>query len=371
MTEPCPPLAIAHVTGELGFSGGEVQVFLLMEGLRERGHRCSLVCPRESRSGIEAAVRGFDVWETPMRISASPLGVLRVGAALRECAPDLVHLHTGRANWLGGLAARRLGLPAITTRRMDREVKRGPRTRWLYGSGVRRAVAISGAVERCLLEGGVPAGMIRVIPSAVDPAALRPTRGRDAIRCDAGLAEDAVCILVLASLDQRKGLDVLLAAAARQEEKRTAIFWIAGDGPERGALERRASELKLDAQIHFLGRREDRADLLAACDVLVLPSRREGLDVAALEAMACGRPVVASRVGGLAESVVDGVTGLLVPPEDETALARALDRLVSDAELRVRLGEAGPGRIAEAYGADRMTLAYEQLYTEVLAESRR
>jgi glycosyltransferase involved in cell wall biosynthesis len=367
MTRPSRPLAIAHVTGETGFSGGEVQVFLLMEGLRARGHRCGLVCPRDSRSATEAGVRGFETWEVPMRSSASPLAIWRVAAALRECAPDLVHLHTGRANWIGSLAAHRLGLPAITTRRMDREVKRGPRTRWLYGRGVRRAVAISAAVERCLLDGGVPKEMIRVIHSAVDASALRPSRERDELRREAGLTDDAVCILALVSLVRRKGLDVLLEAISRLEAKRSAVFWIAGEGPERDALERRSRELGLEQRVRFLGRREDRADLLAACDALVLPSRLEGLGVAALEAMACGRAVVASRVGGLAESVVDDVTGLLVPPADATALAGALERIVSDAALRQRLGAAGPGRIAESYGAEQMTEAYERVYADVLA----
>ena len=368
MSGPSAPFAIAHVTGETGFSGGEVQLFLLMEGLRERGHRCVLICPPDARSAEEGRARGFEVRGVPMRSSASPLAVWRVAAALRSCAPQLVHLHTGRANWLGAPAARRLRLPAITTRRMDRAVARGARTRWLYGRGVRRAVAISDAVERCLLEGGVPCEKVRIIRSAVDPATLRPTRDREVLRRDAGLPDEAICFLTLATLDRRKGIDVLVDAVRRAGPELSACFWIAGDGPERAELEQRARANGVSERIHFLGRREDRADLLAICDALVLPSRREGLGVAALEAMACERPVIASRVGGLAEAVLDEVTGILVPAEEPKALADALVRLARDAPLRTRLGSAGPERIADGHLPEQMTTAYEQLYAEVLAE---
>ena len=120
--------------------------------------------------------------------------------------------------------------------------------------------------------------------------------------------------------------------------------------------------------MHFLGQRDDVVDLLCACDVFVLPSRREGLGVAALEAMALGRPVVASRVGGLAESVQHEYTGLLVPPEDSEALAGALERLLGDPALARRLGAAGPEHIRDRYDAEAMVAGYERIYGEILAE---
>jgi glycosyltransferase involved in cell wall biosynthesis len=288
---------------------------------------------------------------------------------LRAAQPDLVHLHSGRANWLGGLAAWSLGLPVLTTRRMDREVRRGPRTRLLYGRIARCAVAISPAVETCLLAGGVAPSRVRVIPSAVDARTLVARRGRAETRRALGADEERVCALALAALVRRKGLDVLLEALARAPLRDAPLtLWIAGDGPERSDLEARAAAQGVAPRVRFLGRRDDKADLLAACDLLVLPSRREGLGVAALEAMACGRAVLASRVGGLADAVVHERTGLLVPPEDPDALAVALARLTRDAALRARLGAAGPGRIAEGFAAAQMCDAYARLYRELLAE---
>jgi glycosyltransferase involved in cell wall biosynthesis len=363
------PLRIAHVTGESGFSGGEVQLFLLVEGLRKRGHRNLLVCPPGSRSEREALRRGIETRVVAMRSDASLPAAWRIGRELRRAPPDLVHLHTGRANWLGGLAAWRLGLPAVTTRRMDRPVKRDARTRFLYGSVVRRAVAISPAVARRLEAAGVPTGMTRVIYSAVDPKALHAQREREAIRSEEGLAFDTPCLLVLASLLRRKGIDVLIDAFAGIDVEGTQpVLWIAGEGPERAALVRRVRDAALGDRVRFLGPRRDTADLLEACDVFVLPSRQEGLGVAALEAMACARPVVASRVGGLGETVVHERSGLLVAPDDPAALCGALTRLLGDRELRERLGAAGPARVREGFLAGQMVEAYEALYREILDE---
>jgi glycosyltransferase involved in cell wall biosynthesis len=371
MTTPRRPLRIAHVTGEMGFSGGELQVFLLLEGLRKRGHHSVLLCPPESRSLSEAARRGIEARPIRTGNEWSLRSIWEIQRALRASAPDLVHLHTGRANWLGGLAAWYLGLPALTTRRMDRTVKRDVRTRFMYGRVVRRAVAISSAVRARLIEGGVPAAMIRLIPSAVDPERLYPQQGRAATRASLGM-DDAPVLLVVAALVHRKGIDVLLASLARlAEEGLRPALWIAGQGPARPALEKLARELRLEGQVRFLGQRSDVADLLSACDVFILPSRHEGLGVAALEAMAAGRPIVATRVGGLAEAVVHERTGLLVPPEDPAALGDALARLLRDFELRARLAAEGPARIAEGFRADDLVEAYERVYGEVLAEAGR
>ena len=372
MSDPQRRLTIVHVDAERGFSGGEVQVFLLMEGLRRRGHHNLLVCPPASRAEAQGRARGLAVRAVSMRNDADLPAVWRLRRLFREAAPDLLHLHTGRATWLGALAARGLGIPALSTRRMDRVVKRNTRNRWLYGTLVRRVVAISPAVAEALLEGGVDPPRIRTIPSAVDPAMLWPRSSRQAVRTAEGVGLEEPLLLALAALVRRKGLDVLIEALRRlAAEGPPPRLWIAGEGPERGALEAQALRAGLGDRVRLLGRREDAADLLAACDVFVLPSRREGLGVAALEAMAAGRPVVASRVGGLAAAVLDGRTGLLVPPEDPAALAAAIATLLGDGALRSRLGAAGPARVEADFGAEGMVEAYEKLYREILAEAGR
>ena len=360
-------LAIAHVDAEDGFSGGEVQVFLLMEGLRRRGHRNVLVAPPGSASEAEARARGLDARSVPMRSSLDLPAVWRLARVLRGAEVDLVHLHTGRATWLGALAARRAGIAALATRRQDKALRRSARSRLVHGRLLRRTVAISPAIEKRLRDGGVPAKRLTTIPSAVDAEALRSTRPRAEVRRELGIADGELLVLTLAALVPRKGVDVLVRAVAALASRPVRLV-VAGDGPERGALVELARACGVAARVVFLGARRDKAELLAACDVFALASHSEGLGVAALEAMAAERPVVASRVGGLGEAVEDGRTGLLVAPGDVAGLAAALARLHDEPALRERLGREGPSRVREGFDAEQMVAAYEQLYRDVLAE---
>jgi glycosyltransferase involved in cell wall biosynthesis len=346
-----------------------VQVLLLVEGLAARGWRNVLVCPAGSEVARVAAERGVETRHASMRNEVDLVSLIALRNAIRNAQADLVHLHTGRATWLGGLAARLAGVPAIMTRRMDRPVAPGWRTRLTYERLVERVVAISPAVKACLTDGGVPTARLSVIPSAVDPSRLRPLRSRDEVRQGLGVSGDTAVLLVLAALVRRKGVDVLLRAlAALAKDGLHPSLWIAGEGPERASLEAMARDGGLADQVRFLGRRTDIADLLGACDIVVIPSRREGLGVTALEAMAAGRAVVASAVGGLAEAVLDRRTGLLVPAENPAALAAALAELLSDASLRDALGRAGPRRVAESFSAEQMVESYARLYESVLRE---
>jgi len=366
------PLRVAHLTGEAGFSGGEVQLFHLVEGLRKRNHHSVVLCPEGSRSEAEARRRGIDTRPVRVRNEWSPRCLASVRRELARSAPDIVHLHTGHATWLGGLAARGLGLPAVTTRRMDRPVKRNLRTRILYGLCVQRAVAISPAVARQLAEGGVPERMIQIVPSAVDPDALTPQHGRSATRRALGTSDTQLCLLTAATLVPRKGVDLLLQALAELDRRGLdAELWIAGEGPERRRLVRLAKRLGIGARARFLGVRSDVPDLLAACDVFALASRQEGLGVAVLEALALGRPVVATRAGGLCDALRHEETALLVPPDDPLALADALERLLRDRREAELMARRGPAAVAQGFSLDPMVEAYERIYRDVLAEAGR
>lgn len=358
---------IVHVDSERGFSGGERQVVLLVEGLARRGWENVVVCPLGSELGRVVAARGHGVEEVAMRGGLDPGAVRRLTALLRRHSPDLVHLHTGRAAWLGGLGARLAGVPAVVTRRMDRDLGRFSAVRFACAHLASAVAAISPAVERQLARAGVPAERLHLIPSSVDAAALAAGHRRPEVRKALGIGSSDVLVLAPAALVRRKGLDVLLEAAAllRTEQPRLRVA-IAGAGPEEEALRARARPDVDAGRVLFLGRRDDMADLYAAADIVTLPSRREGLGVAALEAMAAGRPVVASRVGGLAWVVADGVTGLLVTPGDVGALARALASLATDPARRESMGQAGRRRAEALFSAEAMVEAYERLYRSVL-----
>lgn len=372
-------LTICHVDAERGFSGGEVQVFSLMRGLRARGHRSILIAPPGSRAEDAARAEDFESRAASMANDLDLASAARLWRHFAELSPDVVHLHTSRAAWLGALAlrfgnkgrARRGSNPTphpavVVTRRMDREVRRNWRTRALYGRWTDAVVAISDSVARGLLDGGVDPSRLSVIRSSID-LARRPTRERATMRAELGAAPNDTVVLTLGALVPRKGIDVLLEALVRVERAGPKpVVWITGDGESRAALESQARSAGL-SRVRFLGARSDADDLLAACDVFAMPSRREGLGVAALEAGAASRAVVASNVGGLAEVVEDQVSGLLVPVGDATVLARALERLLVDDALRARFGAALRRRVEARHGAEAMVAAYDDLYRALLA----
>ncbi len=347
---------------------------MLMRRLRDRGVENVLAAQPGSRSEAVAGELGFDCFTTSMRGYTDLGAVRRLARIAREVAPDIVHLHTGRSTWLGGLASWRCGLPALTTRRMDRRVRRGLRTKLIYRRLVQRAVAIAPAVADQLLKAGVPAAKIAVIWDAVEPESLRQSHddggaARSALRAELGAGPDDLVLLTMAALNRRKGLDVLLdALAACEAQGLRPKAWLCGTGGLRAELQAQIDRLGVDATL--LGWREDVRELLHAADLCLLPSRREGVGVAALEAMAAGKPVIASKVGGLGQAMEHGESGFFVPPDDIPALAAAIQRLADDPGLCAQLGAGAAKRVDERYAADLQAEAYLNLYGEVIGEAR-
>jgi glycosyltransferase involved in cell wall biosynthesis len=334
----------------------------LVRELAARGHASTLAADADGALAGAAAA---------LRVAVAALRIrnhfdLRAALALRRLVRghDLVHFHTARAHALAPFC-RRLGARLVVTRRMDYVPAGGPYVRFLYNHAVDAVIAISEGVRCALLRVGVRADRVRVVPSGVDTAAMMaPPEGRARLRREWGIRDEHVAVVVPGALERRKGHAVLLAAAAGLAPVIPDIRYVfCGEGREVEALRRAAAPL--DGAVRFAGFRRDMAACLAAADVVALPSLQEGLGVAALEAMAAGRPVLGSRVGGLAEAVAHGETGLLVPPGDPLALASALARLARDPALRARLGAAGRERVLAHYTSARMaegTLAcYEEL----------
>jgi len=342
---------VLHVDPERAWGGGEVQVLALVRQLAARGHASTVAAHPGGPLARAAAAAGAVV--VPLRV-ANHFDV-RAGLALRRLAPgfDVVHFHTARAHALAPLCGGR-GARLVVTRRMDYVPAGGPYVRFLYNRAVHAVIAISEGVRAALLRVGVRAERIRVVPSGIDPDAFAaPPGARAALRGEWRLGDDDVAVVVLGALEARKGHAVLLAAASAVAPAALRLRYVfCGEGRAAAALARAA--VPLDGAVTMAGFRQDVPACLAAADIVALPSLQEGLGVAALEAMAAGCPLVASRVGGLAEVVVHEETGLLAPPGDPAALATALARLASDPVLRARLGAAGRARVRAHYTAARM-----------------
>lgn len=175
---------------------------------------------------------------------------------------------------------------------------------------------------------------------------------------------DAPLALALGRLHHNKGFDTLLEALARTDG---VYLWLAGDGPERAALERQAHKLRLDGRVRFLGWRDDVPALLATADFLVVPSRHEPLGNTIVEAWAARRPVIATETAGPAELIAAGQTGVLVPIDNAEILAMTLERVADDRDLRRRLADAGYARYAADFSEARVVDAYRALFAKVAA----
>jgi glycosyltransferase involved in cell wall biosynthesis len=264
---------------------------------------------------------------------------------------DLVHCHSIIGSLCALPASRILRRrPIIETchgREFWREGKRIKGSFWFDRQASRfvdRFIAVSHATARYLRESkGIPSNKIVVIPNGRDLTSLLPPKSQERAkaRAELGLTNEQT-VLLLGRLAKEKGhallLDALKILGSRQPP---LITMFAGIGPLEAELKARCKAAGLTDQVHFLGYRTDRQRLLAAADLVVLPSISEGLPLAAIEALAAARPVVATETGGIPEIVLNGQTGLLIPPRDSAALAEAMHRVLSDPDLALRLGTNG------------------------------
>jgi glycosyltransferase involved in cell wall biosynthesis len=361
---------VVHVDTETGFSGGEVQVLGLVRGLAARGLRQVLATPGDGL--LAARVRELGLLGDGLRLApftaASDLdlfAVRRLAGILRREHADVVHLHTGRAAWIGGLAAKLARVPAVVTRRQDKRLAGSWKRSVVYRRFAAAAIGIAPRVSEQILATGADPRRVGTIASSVDPTRLVPSASRDELRRRFGLAPDEFVVASAAQLVERKGLDVLIGALAHSDRTRALVVLIAGDGEERPRLEALARSVAAPHRAVLVGHVSNVADVLTAADAFALPSRAEGLGVAALEAMALGRAVVATRVGGLEQAV--GSCGLLVPPDDAPALGAALSRLAGDPELVRELGASAARRVRDVFLFETQVAAYAELYTRVIA----
>jgi glycosyltransferase involved in cell wall biosynthesis len=355
------PLKILHIDPERGWGGGERQVMGLLSYLSLRGHQNDLLCDPDGPLRKEA--QGIEIATFPVKIrnDLDVRAVFSVRRLIRNKKYDIVHCHTRRAQalslWVGRADP---SVKWIVTRRMDYTVKRDWYHRHLYKRRIDGIVAISQKIADLLAEGGVRKEKIRVIHSGIDAA---PFQKAKAVESKSALP----VVGTVAVIEERKGHRFLLEAAALLKQEGCRLKYLfAGEGSQKERLRKTAIRLGLEEEVMFLGFVPDIPSFLSKVGIFVLPSLYEGLGVAILEAMAAGKPVVATGVGGIPEVVEDQVTGLLVPPEDSRALARAISRLISEKGLMQEMGDKGWKRIQGHFTMEQMAGKNEDYYYELL-----
>ncbi len=363
---------VAHVIHSLGAGGAESLLIDLAPALRDAGIECVVVGlsdAEDSRAVPMLEAAGVKVYQ----LHAPRYDVRVVPKLMRILAQEqvnLVHTHLKHADLVGGIAARRLGLPAVSTL----HTIAGGQGSWLTSAKTRlaangrrkladRTIAISRAQRDWYVQYAGERGVVLLGNGVADCV---PVRGRDAIRAELGVPDGAILAVTVSLMRPEKGYDVLLEAIRRIPEDPVVVFALCGDGQLLETVRATvAGDPALAARVRVLGFRRDIPDLLNAADLVVHPSREDALPTALISALAAGRPVVATDVGGIPD-IVSPKIGELVPAGDPEALAAGITLVSSDEYLRARCGAAARARYVERFSAEAWAERLRDLYEELL-----
>ena len=375
-----PPIRVLTLIDLIGPIGGAERLAVQLAGGLDRDRFEPWVCvsrfdPEDpSEPGMAEAARqlegrGVRVIGLGRRRTADVAPWRRLVSVLRRERIDVLHAHKFGSNLWGTLVGTAARTPVIVAHEhswsFEGEPVRRLIDRHVVARGADAVIAVSREDRRRMVEiVGMAADKVRFVPNGAPE--LPPPAGRD-VRGELGIPAGAPVVGTVGMLRREKAFEVLVAAAAELRAAHPGlVVLIAGYGPDRARLEAEIAERGMGETVRLLGHRDDVADLVRAFDVGVLCSDREGMPVSVLEYMEAARPVVATRVGGVGDIVVDGEHGLLVPPRDPPALARAVDELLRDPARRAAMGERGRARRRAEFGLDVMVERVQELYVELL-----
>lgn len=370
-------MRILQIVSCRGWSSDAYWAACVSRELARRGHDVTLAC----RAGTDARVvsrareQGVErVVSLALRSGLAPGADARDLRCLLAWLPgiDVVHVHRAKEHWLAALANRlsRTPRPLVRTRHIARAVRPHRANRWLYRRATALVVTVTEAIRRQYLAAELlPAERVVALPGGVDAAALGPQAADPALRAWLGAGPTEVVVGMVGGLRAMKGHGVVVEAAARLAARgvRPRVVFI-GRGPLEAPLRAAIHHAGLDGQVAVTGFAEDLPRVLAALDVaLYVPLESDGMSRVLFEYLAAGRPVIAARVGVVPEILADGQHALLVHAGDADDLARALERLLADAPLRRRLGEAGRRLVLERYSGEQLAAALEERYRRLAA----
>lgn len=351
-------ISFLFVDTERVWRGGQDQLFTLLRGLIERGHKIGLVCQPGTLLEQRAKELGARVFPHATRAGLEIYSFFCLWKILRQARPEILAFNTPRLILPGNLASRFVSVRTrIMFRRVNFPLRRNPISRLKYNWGIDCIVAISESIRSQLQACGVPPRRIRTVYEGMDLSLFAP-RIHGVPRPEG----QPVVAGTLAHLSPEKGLRYLIEAAAMIPDVRSRMrFIIVGDGQCRQALEDQVREHQLQDCFTFTGFQDRPGQYLASFDMFVLPSLSEGLSSSILSAMATALPVVATNVGGIPELIRHGENGLLVPPADPVALAEAVQYLADHPEESMQMGLRGRARMERQFTLERKISETERL----------
>jgi glycosyltransferase involved in cell wall biosynthesis len=355
--------------------GAERALLGLADAIRQVKVEPLMVWPQQDPAFAWLTSRGIRViplrvprWRHGLSLPVFPLFLARLRRVIHPTDVDLVHVNNYRSAPIGQFVSRWAGVPCVCHVRETITAKAIRQYRLHLSNSL---IAVAEAVGHALRAGGIPAGRITVVRSGVMPQDTPPEAETLALRGRLGLSPHDPVLGIVAHILPHKGFDELVEALAllsrRLPQAKCLVIGMAPRERYLRELLQRAERLSVRDRLILAGFQEDVAPFLHAMDVFVLPSRTEGLPITILEAMAAGRPVVATTAGGIPEVVRDGETGLLVPPGHPGRLAEAVLRLLEAPALAKTLGQAGRQRVTSAFTLEGETEQTAMVYRKVLA----
>lgn len=367
-------MRILLLSTSMGMGGADQQLLSAAIGLRERGHEVLIVSLTPlGEMGARARAAGLHTESLGMRRGLpDPRGLLRLIRLVRARRPTVLHSHMLHANLMARAVRPFTRIPAVVS--TIHNIYEGGRLRMLgyrltNGLVDHMTIISQAAADRFIRDRIVPRELLEVVPNGVDTERYRavPAGTRDRLRHSLGLGAEFAWLAV-GRFEGAKDYPTMLRAFGRvQAERPETVLLLVGRGSLQAEIETLAGTLGLNGRVRFVGTREDVPEFMTVADAYVMSSAWEGMPMVLLEAGAAGLPIVATRVGGNREVVEDGVSGLLVPPSDDRALAAAMLRLMAlpEAERRA-MGARGRDHVRQHYGLDRVVDRYEAAYREVL-----
>ncbi len=358
---------VLHTESSKGWGGQENRTLHECIGLKELGARVVILCQPGSTLGERAASKGIEVRFRTLRKSYDIGAIYSIVKLIKAEGIDVVSTHSGRDSLLAGIAGRLSGKRPVIVR--TRHLALPITSRVTYSLLPHKVVTVSEYVRQYLIKEGVPARNVIAIPTGVDNSAFDPGQATSALREELGLGQDTPLIGTIAILRYRKGHHILLEAIPRViREIPKAVFVFAGDGPQEENIRSRIQSLGLSDNVVMLGLRKDIPDILKSLDLFVLPTLQEALGTSFLEAMAMGKPVIGTAVGGVVEVIQDGLNGYLVQPDNPPQLAEAILKVLLDKEGAARMGREGREIALQKYTVERMQQGMYALYASLLGE---
>lgn len=363
-----PPYTILHSECSTGWGGQELRIWTEMNAMRSRGHRLLLAAPSKTEIYKRCCKAGFEVFDFSSSSLFYPWSILRLAFLLKKKRVEIVNTHSSRDGWIVGIAARLARVPfLIRSRHIDVEYKGKTSSRIAFCKLPDLVITTSERIRQKLIEAlKLNPEKVHTMPTGIDIERFLPCseKEKEAARAKFGLNPHSKLVGVVAVLRSWKGHSYFLKAAAQLIQKRDNIdFILAGNGPKRAEIERQIQELKLGERVHLVGHVEQVENIIAALDIVVLPSTaHEGIPQSLLQAMAMQKPVIGTDVGGIPEIVEHERTGLIVSAKNSQALAESIERLLEDQQLANALAYAGCYKIKSHYSIQTMCEKLEKIY---------